>query len=179
LKTKIRNLLGGGVNLLMVIAMDFLSKDLLGGFDVADLFSDTGSDEPVLKPPVGAFHFPFGLWRQGIGDRYITILEDLLPLRGGLIGQQVVLSPEGVPALDKSEDGVGVYVVTVGESVLKEDALQGQDMSPGGFLFDQSGIEDQATEVIEGGDEIPLFLGCRSPEMVGGVVLDQLAYVTG
>jgi hypothetical protein len=86
LETKIRDLLGGGVNLLVVIAVDFLSKDLLGGFDVSNIFSDTDSDESVLDPAIRAFHLSFGLWRQGISDFDITILEDLFPLRGGFIG---------------------------------------------------------------------------------------------
>jgi hypothetical protein len=86
LKTEVRDLLGGGVNLLVVIAVDFLSKDLLGGFDVSNIFSDTDSDESVLDPAIRAFHLSFGLWRQGISDFDITILEDLFPLRGGFIG---------------------------------------------------------------------------------------------
>jgi len=142
LKTKIRNLLCGGVNLLEVIAMDFVSEDQLGGFDLRDLFSDTGSDQPVLEPAVRAFHFPFGLGRQGIGDFHIAILEDLLPLRSGLIGEEVMLSPEGIPSLDKSKDGMGVDIVGVREPVFEDDALQSQDMGPGGLLFDQSGIKD-------------------------------------
>ena len=103
--------------------MDFLPEDLLGGFDVGDIFSDTDSDQSVLEPAIRAFYFSFGLWRQGIGDFYIAILKDLLPLRCGLVGQEVVLSPEGVPSLDKSKDGMGVYIVAVRESMLKDDGL--------------------------------------------------------
>ena len=167
------------MNLLIVIAMDFVPEDLLGGLDVGDIFSDTGSDQAVLKPAVGALHFRFGLRRQGIGDFHITILEDLLPLRRSLIGQQVVLSPEGVPSLEESEDGMGVYIGGVRESILKDDALEGQDTSPSGLLFDQSGVEDQPAMVIQGSDKIPFLLGRGCPEMVGGVMLDQLPYVTG
>jgi hypothetical protein len=179
LKTKIRDFLGGGVNLSVVISMDFLSEDLLGGFDICDIFSDTDSDQPVLEPAIRAFHFPFGLRRQGIGDFHIAILKDLLPLRRSLVSHEVVFSPEGVPSLDKSEDGMGVYVVGVRESVSKEDGLKGQDMSPGGFLFDQGGIKDQAAIIIQGSDEIPFLLGSGCPEMIGGVVLDQLPHITG
>jgi len=148
LKTKIRNLLGGGVNLSVVIPMDFLPEDLLGGFDVGDIFSDTDSDQPVLEPAIRAFHFPFGLWRQGIGDFHIAILKDLLPLSCSLVGQEVMFSPEGVPPLNKSEDGMGVYIVAIRESVSKDDGLEGQDMSPGGLLFDQSGVKDQPAIII-------------------------------
>ena len=71
----------------------------------------------VLEPAVGAFHFSFGLWGKGMRDFDITILKDLFPLRGGLIGPQVMFSPEGVPSLDEPKDTVGVHVVTVGESI--------------------------------------------------------------
>jgi len=103
--------------------MDFLPEDLLGGFDVGNIFSDVGSNQPVVEPAVRSFHLPFGLWGQGIGDFHITILPDLFPLRRGLIGQEVVLSPEEVPPLDKSKDGMEVYIVTVRESILKDDGL--------------------------------------------------------
>ena len=179
LKTEIRDLLGGRVNLSVVISMDFLPKDLLGGFDVGDIFSDADSGQSVLEPAIRAFHFPFRLWRQGIGDFDMTIIQDLLPLRRGLIGQQEVLSPEGVPSLDKSEDRMGIYIVAIREPVLKDDGLEGQDMSPGGFLFDQSGIKDQTAIIIQGSDEIPLLLSCGCPEVIGGVMLDQLPHVTG
>jgi hypothetical protein len=179
LKTEVRNLLGGGVNLSVVISIDFLPKDLLGGFDVGDLFSDTDSDQPVLEPAIRAFHFSFGLWRQGIGDLYIAILKDLLPLRRSFIGQEVVLSPEGVPSLDKSEDGMGVYIVAIRESVLQDDTLEGQDMSPRGFLFGQNGVKDEAAIIVQGSDEIPFLLGGGCPEMIGGVMLDQFPHVAG
>jgi hypothetical protein len=140
LETKIRDLLGGGVSLLVVISMDFLPKDLLSGFDIGNIFSDTESNQPVLEPTIRALHFPFGLWRECVNDFHIAIIEDLFPLRGGLIGQEVVFSPIGVSPLDKSKDRMGVYVVAIRESVSKDDGLEGQDMSPSGFLFDQSGI---------------------------------------
>jgi hypothetical protein len=52
-------------------------------------------------------------------------------------------------------------------------------MSPGGFLFDQSGIKDQPAIIIQGSDEIPFLLGRWGPEMIRGVMLDQLPHVTG
>jgi len=54
---------------------------------------------------------------------------------------------------------MGVDIVAVRKSVSKDDGLKGQDMSPSGFLFDQSGIKDQPAIIIQGSDEIPLFLG--------------------
>jgi len=159
--------------------MDFLPKELLGGSDVGDLFSDTGSNQPVLEPAIRAFHLPFGLWRQGIGDFHTTILQDLFPLRSGLIGQEIMLSPEGISSLDKSKDGMGVNIVTVRESIPKDDGLKGLDVGPTGLFLDQGGIHEEPTMIIQGSDEIPFLLGGGCPEMKRGVMLNQFSNITG
>jgi hypothetical protein len=123
----------------------------------------------VLEPTIGPFHFALGLRREGIGDFHIAILQNLLPLRDSFICEKMMFSPERVPPLNKSEDGMGVYIVAVRESVSKDDGLKGQDMSPSGFLFEQSGIKDQPVIIIQVSNQVPLFLGCRCPEMIGGV----------
>ena len=74
------------MDLSVIISVDFVSKDLLGWFDSGDVFSDAGSDKAVLEPTVGAFNLTFGLRRKGIRDFHITILQDLFPLWGSLIG---------------------------------------------------------------------------------------------
>lgn len=101
----------------MVISVEFVIKNSLGVFDFFDVFSNTGADESVLEPTVGSFHFTFGLRGQGISDFDITIFQNLFPLRGGFIGKKVVFSPERIPPLDEAEDAMGVYVVSVRESV--------------------------------------------------------------
>jgi len=60
---------------------------------------------------------------EGMDDLYVAVLEDLFPLRGGFIGQEVVLIPEGVSSSDKSEDGVRVDVVGVREPEAEDDGL--------------------------------------------------------
>ncbi len=80
-----------------------------------------------------------------------------------------MVSPEGVSSLNESKDTVGVDVVGIGESVLKDDALEGQNMGPAGLCSDQSGIKDKSAVIIQGGDEIPclpqagISLGLREP----------------
>jgi hypothetical protein len=74
------------VNLAVVIVMDFLSKDLLGRLDIRDVFSDTGANQMVLEPMIRPFDFAFGLWGKGMGDFDVAVLQDLFPLRSGLIG---------------------------------------------------------------------------------------------
>jgi hypothetical protein len=179
LKTEIRDLLGGRVNLAVVISVEFLSKDLLGRFDLSDIFSDTGSNQMVLEPAVGSFHLSFGLGGEGIGDFHIAILQNLLPLRRGLVGQDVVFSPIGVSSLDKSEDGMGVHIVGVRESIAKDNGLKSQDMGPAGLCSDQSCIKYETAIIIQGGDEIPFLLGGGCPEMMRGVMLNEFPGIMG
>ena len=167
------------MNLLVVISVEFMVKNPLGLFDFFDVFSDTGADESVLEPTIGAFHFTLCLRGQGIRDFYITIFEDLFPLRGGFIGEQVMFSPEGVPSLNESEDGMRVNVVGVREAVAKDHGLESLDMGPAGLLLDQKSIKDEAAIIIQGSNEIPLFLSCGCPEMIGGVMLDEFSHVMG
>jgi hypothetical protein len=136
LKTKIRDFLGGGVNLLVIIPVEFKIKNPLSLFDLFDVFSDTGADESVLEPAVGSFDFASGLRREGMNDLDIAILKDLFPLRGGLIGQEVVFIPEGVSPPDKSKDGVRIDIVGVRKSISEDDGLEGQDMGPAGLCLD-------------------------------------------
>jgi hypothetical protein len=136
LESQIGDFLGSGVKLLVVISVKFMIKNPLSLFDFFDVFSDTGADESVLEPTIGSFHFALGLRRKGIGDLHIAILKDLLPLRGGFIGEEVVFIPERVSSADKSEDGVRIDIIAVGEPILKDDALEGQDMGPAGFCLD-------------------------------------------
>jgi len=123
LEPQIRDFLGGGVNLLMVISVEFMIKNPLGLFDFFDLFSDTRADESILEPTIGSFHFALGLRRKGIGDLHIAVLQDLLPLGGGFIGEKVVFIPEGVSSADKSEDGVRIDIIGVRKSVAEDDRL--------------------------------------------------------
>ena len=111
------------MNLTVVISVDFLSKDLLGRFDVGDIFTDTGSNQMVLEPTVRSFDLAFGLGGKGVSDIYIAVLQDLLPLRGGFIGEQMVLSPDGVSSLDKSEDGMRIDIVGERKAIAKDDGL--------------------------------------------------------
>jgi hypothetical protein len=99
------------VNLKIVISMDFLSKDLLGRFNIGDIFSDTGSNQMVLEPTIGSFDFASGLRGKGMDDLHIALLQHLFPLRSRLIGQKVMLIPEGVSSPDKPKDRVGIDII--------------------------------------------------------------------
>jgi hypothetical protein len=163
----------------MVISVEFEVKNPLGLINFGDIVSDTGADESILEPTIGSFHFALGLRREGIGDFHIAVLQDLFPLRGGFIGEEGVFSPERIPSLDESEDAMGVHIIGVRESILKDDGLEGQDMSPAGFCLKESGIEYESAIIIQRSDQIPFLPRGRCPEMVGGVVLDQFPDIMG
>jgi hypothetical protein len=167
------------VNLAVVISVDFLSQDLLGWFDVGDIFSDTGSNQMVLEPTIRSFDLAFGLGRKSMRDFDIALLQDLFPLRGGLIGQKVVFSPDGVSSLDKPEDGMRIDRVGKRKAIAKDDGLEGLDVSPAGFFLDQGGIKDEPAMVIQRRDKIPFLLGSGYPEMKRGVMLNQFSEITG
>jgi hypothetical protein len=167
------------VNLLVIISVEFMIKDPLSLIDFGDILSDTGSDESVLEPTIGSFHFALGLRGKGIGDFHITILQNLFPLRSGFVGQEVVFSPERIPSLDESEDRMGVDIIGVRQTISKEYGLEGQDMSPAGLLFDQNSIKEEPAIIIQGSNKIPFLLSCGCPEMIRGVMLDQFTDIMG
>jgi hypothetical protein len=61
LKSKIRDLLSGGVNLVVVVSSEFLVKDSLSLLDLGDIFSNTGTNEVILEPAIGSLDLASGL----------------------------------------------------------------------------------------------------------------------
>jgi len=179
LETEIGDFLSGRVDLAVVVSMDFLAKNVLGRFNIGDIFSDTGSNQMVLEPTVRPFDLAFSLGRKSVSDFDVAVLQDLFPLRGGLIGQKVVFSPDGVSSLDKSEDGMRIDIVGEREAIAKDDGLESLDVSPTGFFLDQGSIKEEPTMIIQGGDEVPFLLSGGCPEMKGGVMLYQFTDITG
>jgi hypothetical protein len=57
LEPEIGDFLGGRVDLLVIIPVEFMVKNPLGLFDLGDILSDTGSNQSVLEPPIGSFDF--------------------------------------------------------------------------------------------------------------------------
>jgi len=45
----------------------------LSFFDIPDILSVTGPDQPILNPSIGSFNFPLSLWRKSIDYLYPTI----------------------------------------------------------------------------------------------------------
>ena len=96
LKPQVGDFLGGRVDLAVVISVKFMVKNPLSLFDLFDVFSDTGTDEPVLEPAIRSFHLALGLGRKGVNDLDIAVLEDLFPLGGCLICEEVVFVPKSL-----------------------------------------------------------------------------------
>ena len=105
------------MKLAVVISVEFLVKKLLGILDFGYVFADTGTDQSVLEPTIRSFDFASGLRRKGMGHLHIAVLQHLFPLRGRLIGEEVVLVPEGISSPDKSKDGVRIDIIGEGEAI--------------------------------------------------------------
>jgi hypothetical protein len=179
LEPQIRDFLGGGMDLSVIISVEFMIKHPLSLFNFSDILSDTGSDESILEPSIGSFHFALGLGRKGIRDFHVTIIQNLFPLRGGLIGQKMVFSPDRISSLDESEDRMRIDIIGVRKSISKDDGLEGQDMGPTRLFDDQGCIEDETTIIIQRSEEIPFLLGTGCPEMKRGVMLNQFSDIAG
>jgi hypothetical protein len=179
LESQIGDFLSGGVDLLVVISVEFVGKNPLGLFDFGDILPDTGSNESVLEPTIRSFNLAPGLGRKGVNDLHITILQDLFPLRDGLICEKVVFIPEGVSSPDEAKDGMRIHIVGVRESITEDDRLEGQDMGPAGLSLDQNGVEHESAMIIQGSDQIPFFLRGGGPEMMRGIMLNEFSDITG
>jgi len=114
-----------------------------------------------------------------VNDLDVAILQDLFPLRGSLIGEEVMFIPEGVSCSDKSEDRVRIDVVGVRKPISKDDGLEGQDMGPAGLCLEQNGIEHESAIIIQRSDEVPFLPRGRGPEVMGGVMLNEFSGITG
>jgi len=90
-----------------------------------------------------------------------------------------VVPPERVSSLDKSEDGMRIDIVSKRETVAKDNGLEGLDMGPTGFFLDEGCIKNEATVIIQGGDEVPFLLGGWCPEVERGVMLNQFTGIAG
>ncbi len=56
MEPQIGDFLCGGMDLLVIIPVEFVVKNPLGLFDLGDILSDTGSDESILDSTEGWFH---------------------------------------------------------------------------------------------------------------------------
>jgi len=167
------------MNLVEIVALDFATKKRSSETNVSDILSHAGSYQVILDPAVGSLDLALGLRREGISHLDTTIVQDLFPLGIHLIGEEMMLTPHGIPSLDEPKDGMGVNVIGERATVFEEDCLQRHDMSPRGLPFEQGGVENEAAIVVEGSNQVPLLLSRWSPEMVGGIVLNQLTNVLG
>ena len=103
--------------MVIVIAVDFETEDLAGLGDGLDVFSGTGSDQSILEPAIGPFDLAFGLRGERIARLDVTVAKDPFPLGVDIIGDQIMFSPDGVPALDETENGVAVGVIGIGGAI--------------------------------------------------------------
>jgi hypothetical protein len=164
---------------MIVIAVDFAAEDLPGIVNHLDVFSGAGAYQSILEPAIWPFDLAFSLRGEGVAGVNVTVSKDPFPLRVYVVGDQIMFSPDGVPALDEAENRVRVGVISVRGSIAKDHAFQGGDMVPAGLLFNELRIQQLTAKIIEARDEMPFLLGVGGPSMVGRVVLDEFSDIIG
>jgi hypothetical protein len=45
---------------------------------------------------------------------------------------------------------MGVHVIGIGKPILQGNALEGEDVIPGGFSLQEGGVEDEAAKIVQG-----------------------------
>jgi hypothetical protein len=98
------DLFGGGVDLMVIVAVYFFLQDKTNIFNSRDVFQSTGTNDAVLQPAVRSLDFSLGLRGQGIDDIHAQDTHHFAPLGVDVIRLQDVLTPEAVSTLDEAED---------------------------------------------------------------------------
>jgi hypothetical protein len=141
--------------------------------DRLDVLPGTCSDQSVLEPTIRELDFPLGLRRERIDKLDPAFLKRLFPLGIDIIGDEIVFPPDGVPALDETENRVAIGVIGVRRPMAQNHVFQGKDMIPAGFSLDKIAIQKEPAVVVQADDQMPHLPGIRSPFMMRGIVLDE------
>jgi hypothetical protein len=95
---------GGGVDLVVIVAVKFIMQDAAYILQRSQFFEGTSADDAILEPAVGALHFALGLRRESIGDIHLEQTQDLSPLRVDIVSLVGIPAPGGVTVLDETEN---------------------------------------------------------------------------
>ena len=99
-----RDLVGGGVDLEVVVAVEFFAQDRVGVGTRGDVLEGTGADDAILEPAIRSFDLSFCLGRKRVGDIRVHQGQDLALLGVDVIGTQDHLSPNAIAALDEAKN---------------------------------------------------------------------------
>jgi len=178
-KPEYRDLSCGAVDLMLVLAVDFVVQHVPRRVNGSDVFPGTGPYDSVLKPPVRPFDLPFRLWRQCIGHLHSAFIHDPLPLRICLVGFQALSLPDRISSLDKPEDRVAIHIIRKRYAVSQPHRLQRFNMTPSVFPCYEVRIEKVTAVIVDARDKTPSLINIRRPTVMGRVVLNQLAGIVG
>ena len=173
------SLLSGGVNPLEPVLIEFPAQHLPRLLDRGDPVPHTCSYQVILNPAVRSLDLALGRWTQGIDNLDAQILQHRLPLYDDVLFLGVRLLPDRIAFLDKPEDRVVIDVVLQRTAHACDQSLDGDDMRPGAFALPQVRIQEIATMIVNGGDQIPLGRRLRGPKMIRRIVLNQLPHIVG
>ena len=173
LEAQAGDLAGGGVDLMVIVAVELVAQDAADLFQGGEVLEGTGADDAILQPAVRAFHLALGLRGEGIGDIHSSRRITWRHCGSMSSVWRICLRQMAVPVLNKAEDPQIVHVVAQRQSIGLHHGLRSLNMGPGGLLRDKIGVEQLAAVIIHRGDQGPFLLRKGRPKMGGGIVLDQ------
>jgi len=130
LESRMGNLLGGGVNPLEPVLIEFPAQHLPRLLDRGDPVPHACSHQVILNPAVWSLDLALGRWTQGIDNRDAQILQHRLPLYDAVLFLGVGLLPDRLAFLDKPEDRVVIDVVLQRTAHAGDQRLDGDDVRP-------------------------------------------------
>lgn len=158
---------GGAADVVLVVPVQLVLEELIGGLEVGDAFVGQERDEPFLKGVEAAFNFAFGggVGRDAVGDP-----------QGGEGALELGMGVEAIGGGAMAEERQAVGVEGHGRAVLFDGSAQVAEVTPGGVAGDEGAGDDFAGVIVGGEDERGINVG-RPPGMGRGIVLPEFADV--
>lgn len=153
--------------MVLVVPVQLVLEELIGGLEVGDAFVGQEGDEPFLKGVEAAFDFAFGL---GVGGDAVGDAQG----GEGALELGVGVAPVGSGAM--AEERQAVRVERDGRAVFFDGGAQMAEVTPGGVAGDE-GAGDDFTGVIVGSENERGIRVGGPPGMGRGVVLPEFADV--
>jgi hypothetical protein len=151
----------------LVVPVQLVLEELIGGFEIGDAFVSQERDQPFLKGVEAAFDFAFGrcVGRDAVSDA-----------QGGEGALELRMGVEAIGGGAMAEEGQAVGVKGGGRAVLFEGRPQMAEVTPSGVAGHEGAGDDFAGMIVGGQDEGGIDLS-GPPGMRGGIVLPEFADV--
>jgi len=156
---------GGAADVVLVMPVQLVLEELIGGVKIGDAFVSQEGDEPFLRGVEAAFDFAFG---GGVGGDAVGDAQ------GGEGALELGMGVEAVGGGAMAEERQAVGVEGGGWAVLFDGGAQVAEVTPGGVAGHEGAGDDFAGVIVGGEDEGGIRVG-GPPGMGRRIVLPEFA----